>query len=251
VADALVDALGDPAASVRATAVSGLRELADVLRAEQRLAVRLRNAYGSTDTAVRDLVVELLRITDLGTVGDFRAAAEDSDVAVRLQAVRGLVRRDDTEGLGVAAADPAREVRVAAAHGLGTVADPRGVAALRALAGDPDLLVRAAALQATAGIDGPNPLAEVAIGLAGDPAWQVREGAAKALGSADPEVAVPVLLSAAGDAHIDVRRAAVRALARWADRDDVAAALRAADGDADADVRAYARQAMASYATPA
>ena len=62
---------------------------------------------------------------------------------------------------------------------------------------------------------------------------------------------MPVLLIAAGDAHLDVRRAAVRSLARWADRDDVAAALRAADGDPDADVRAYARQALARCVTPA
>ncbi|HEX9999319.1 MAG TPA: fumarate reductase/succinate dehydrogenase flavoprotein subunit [Actinoplanes sp.] len=246
VADALVDALGDPAGPVRAAAVAGLRELADVLPSEERLAGRLRIAYGSTDTAVRDLVVELLRVTDLGAVDDFRAAAEDSEVAVRLQAVRGLVRRDDVTGLSVAAGDPAREVRVAAAHGLGTVADRRGVDALGELTADLDPLVRAAALQATAGIEGTNPLAAAAIGLADDPAWQVREGAAKALATAETGVAVPVLLTAVGDAHLDVRRAAVRSLARWAGRDDVAAALRAADGDPDADVRAYARQARST-----
>lgn len=74
----------------------------------------------------------------------------------------------------------------------------------------------------------------MAVGLSSDPAWQVREGAAKALGSAEPGLAVPVLLAATGDGNIDVRRAAVCSLARWAHRDDVVAALRAADGDPDA-----------------
>jgi HEAT repeat protein len=164
---------------------------------------------------------------------------------VRTKAVRGRVRRDDVDGLGAAAADPAREVRVAVAVGLGTVADPRGAAALRELTSDPDVLVRAAALAATVGVGGA--LSASAAGFADDPAWQVREAAAKALAAADGEVAVPVLLTAAGDDNLDVRRAAVRSLTRWAHRGDVAAALaHAAGGDPDADVRAYARQALSA-----
>ncbi|MEV4641350.1 fumarate reductase/succinate dehydrogenase flavoprotein subunit [Actinoplanes sp. NPDC049548] len=249
VADALVDALADADPSVRAAAASGLRELADVLPAEERLADRLRTAYGSVDPAVRQLVVELLRVTGLGTAADFRAAAEDVEVTVRLQAVRGLVRRDDVDGLAAAATDPAREIRVAAAHGLGTVGDPRGAAALHRLTGDGDVLVRGAALQAAAAVGCPGPLAQVARQALADPAWQVREGAAKALAAAEPEAAVPALLHAAGDENLDVRRAAVRSLAGWAHRNDVAATLRAAGADPDADVRAYARRALAAAVT--
>ena len=56
--------------------------------------------------------------------------------------------------------------------------------------------------------------------------------------------AKPDRLGAARDGNLDVRRAAVRSLAGWADRDDVAGALRAAGDDPDADVRAYARRAL-------
>ncbi|WP_203758847.1 fumarate reductase/succinate dehydrogenase flavoprotein subunit, partial [Actinoplanes octamycinicus] len=129
VADALVTALADADPAVRAAAVAGLRELADVLPAAEDLAQRLRSAYAGTDPAVREVVVELLRVIGLGTAADFRAAAEDVEVAVRLQAIRGLVRRDDVPGLAAAALDPAREVRVAAAHGLGTVGESRAAAA--------------------------------------------------------------------------------------------------------------------------
>ncbi len=277
VADALVDALADPDRSVRSAAAAGLRELADVLPGSEDLAQRLRAAYGSGDPGVRDVVVELLRVIDLGSAADFRAAAEDVDVTVRLQAVRGLVRRDDVPGLAAAALDPAREVRVAAAHGLGTIGLPRDPAddgdlardddapvragalerlagddddlvragALERLAGDDDVLVRAAALAAAAAIGCPGALPSLAIAQLDDPAWQVREGAAKALGAAAPELAVPVLLTAAKDGNLDVRRAAVRSLSAWPERDDVRSALVEAGSDVDADVRAWARRALA------
>ncbi|MEU4619970.1 fumarate reductase/succinate dehydrogenase flavoprotein subunit [Actinoplanes sp. NPDC023801] len=243
-AGALVDALTDHDSSVRAAAAAGLRELADVLPADDSLAARLRTAYGSTDAGVREVVIELLRVIGLGTVEDFRAAAEDVEVAVRLQAVRGLVRRDDVTGLAAAALDPAREVRVAAAHGFGTVSDPAAASALHRLITDDDPLVRAAAWQAAAPIGCPGPLPSLAVAALAEPAWQVREGAAKALAAAPPEVAVPPLLTAAGDPNLDVRRAAIRALAGWPDHPGVATVLHtAATEDPDADVRAWARRA--------
>ncbi|MFI1990458.1 fumarate reductase/succinate dehydrogenase flavoprotein subunit [Actinoplanes sp. NPDC020271] len=258
-ADALVTALADPDRSVRSAAGAGLRELADVLPGSEELAQRLRTAYGSSDPGVRDVVVELLRVIDRGTAADFRAAAEDVDVTVRLQAVRGLIRRDDVPGLAAAALDPAREVRVAAAHGLGTRPSPhestpafhalaakreQRAAALERLAGDEDVLVRAAALTAAASIGSPGSLPSLAIAQLHDPAWQVREGAAKALGAARPELAVPLLLTSAKDTNLDVRRAAVRSLSTWPGRDDVRSALLEAETDVDADVRAWARRAL-------
>ena len=73
--------------------------------------------------------------------------------------------------------------------------------------------------------------------------WQVRSGAATALGAAAPELAVPALAEALSDAFADVRKAAVRALRRHDGRPGVTEALASVAGDADADVRAYARLA--------
>ncbi|HYN95621.1 MAG TPA: HEAT repeat domain-containing protein, partial [Pilimelia sp.] len=121
-----------------------------------------------------------------------------------------------------------------------------GAAVLRRLVDDADLLVRAAALAAAGQLGGAGGLTAAAIGALADPAWQVREGAAKALGAADPEVAVPALTDATRDANLDVRRAAVRSLAGWVHRADVVAVLRSVAADPDADVRAYARRALAA-----
>jgi len=243
-ADALVDALGDTDRTVRAAAVSGLRELADLLPA--MLGDALRGYAGSDDPQVRELVVELLRVTGSGIVHDFTAALADDDIPVRVAAVPGLVRLGAAVALAAGITDPAREVRVAVARGLGTISAPTSAPDLLRLAADPDPLVRAAALTAAAGIGCPGPLAAVAMTGLRDPFWQVREAAATALAGAGATVAVRALLSVTNDDNLDVRRAAVRALTAWADRPDVAQALRAAaERDADADVRAYARRALA------
>lgn len=48
------------------------------------------------------------------------------------------------------------------------------------------------------------------------PAWQVREGAARALSGAAAELAVARLSEALADAYLDVRKVAVLSLTRWA-----------------------------------
>jgi HEAT repeat protein len=78
-----------------------------------------------------------------------------------------------------------------------------------------------------------------------EPAWQVREGAARALAGAAPTVAVPTLSRALVDQHLDVRKAAVLSLTRWSSSEPAAReALGVALEDSDADVRAYARRAL-------
>ena len=60
-----------------------------------------------------------------------------------------------------------------------------------------------------------------------------------------PAVAVPTLSQALTDQHLDVRKAAVLSLTRWATSESAAReALGVALDDGDADVRAYARQAL-------
>jgi HEAT repeat protein len=169
----------------------------------------------------------------------------DADHRVRIEAVRALVSVDDADGVAAAAGDDNREVRIAVANGLATLR--AGVDAVRGLVGDRDPLVRAAALAALGSVGcGEDDMADVQRALTA-PAWQIREGAARALAGAVPAVAVPTLARLLTDQHLDVRKAAVLTLTRWASDEPAAReALELALEDGDADVRAYARNALAA-----
>jgi len=191
---------------------------------------------------VRAVALDLMRALHLGDETLFASALADPAVAVRIEAVRGLVSLDAAATLAEAASDPAREVRVAVSTGLGTIGDPRSTDAVAGLAVDPDPLVRAAALTAAAELGTGGDLARLAVEAFGDLAWQVRRGAATALGALDSPS--PALLDAVFDQHANVRRAAVQALGKWAGDPEVAARLRTRRTDTDADVRAYTRMAL-------
>jgi succinate dehydrogenase/fumarate reductase flavoprotein subunit/HEAT repeat protein len=276
---ALAAAAGDENGAVRHAAVAGLRELVEVLPAgDALLLAALHGRLGSPDPAVRAGLLDVLTELRAGDPAPFAAALADPDHRVRLRAVRGLTATGQAGRLADAAADTSREVRIAIAEALATVGDGlAAVGALTALAADPDPLVRAAAFKAAAPLGCPPPLdalataaltattlaedsataagaaeladaADADTGPAAEP-WEVRAGAAQALGAASPEVAVAALTDAAADPHADVRKAAVIALAGFRDRPDLTAALQAAvsaaietaTADTDADVRAYAR----------
>ncbi|MBE3012034.1 fumarate reductase/succinate dehydrogenase flavoprotein subunit [Microbispora sp. NEAU-D428] len=269
---ALTRALADPHGTVRRAAATGLRELVEVLPATAEFGASLRAVAGyagaggaeaaadgagagadgaggaAGDPLVRAAVLDVLRALRLGDAALFEAALADADTRVRIEAVRGLVALDDAERVALAAGDRDREVRVWAARGLGVIGLPGGVPAVARLAADPDPLVRAAALEAFAGLgqalhQQPG-FAETAVRALADPAWQARVGAARGLAAADPALAVEPLVAALADPHLDVRKAAVLSLSGWAARPEVAAALHGALGDSDADVRAYARRAL-------
>ncbi|MEU8176576.1 fumarate reductase/succinate dehydrogenase flavoprotein subunit [Microbispora hainanensis] len=253
---ALTQALADPHGTVRRAAATGLRELVEVLPATAEFGASLRALSGHTgegqdgavDPVVRAAVLDVLRALRLGDAALFEAALAAADTRVRIEAVRGLVALDDAERVALAADDRDREVRVWAARGLGVIGLPDGVPAVARLAADPDPLVRAAALEAFAGLGqalrGEPGLAETAVRALADPAWQVRVGAARGLAAAQPDQVVGPLVAALADPHLDVRKAAVLSLSGWAARPEVAAALHTALGDSDADVRAYARRAL-------
>jgi HEAT repeat protein len=79
------------------------------------------------------------------------------------------------------------------------------------------------------------------------PAWQVRQGAVRALSGVVAELCAPAisgLARAVADAHLDVRKAAVLSLTRWAGEPAARDALSIALKDSDADVRAYARRTL-------
>ncbi|MFC5753989.1 fumarate reductase/succinate dehydrogenase flavoprotein subunit [Actinomadura rugatobispora] len=248
VGGALAGALADGHGSVRHAAATALRELVEVLPATPELREELLPALDSPDAQVRAAVLDVLRALRLGASALYAAALDDGDHRVRLQAVRGLVAHDAAAEVARAAADASREVRVAAAHGLGTIGDPDSAGPLGGLVEDADPLVRAAALEALAGVGCPPPLDGVAVAALADPAWQVRTGAARGLAAAAGDAAAGPLIKALDDPHLDVRKAAVIALAGRAGTPEVAVALGRACEDSDADVRAYARRALADTA---
>ncbi|MFF7977703.1 fumarate reductase/succinate dehydrogenase flavoprotein subunit [Streptomyces sp. NPDC007901] len=250
---ALAGALADADAGVRSAAASSLRELVETLPPEPALRDALAAALAVADPVVRAAALDVLRALRLGDPGLFAASLSDVDPAVRIEAVRALVSVDAAAALARAVADPSREVRVMVAKALGTVGSAGSgaaperdgvVDALTTLTGDVDVLVRGAAYEALAGVGCPPPLAEAAVAASADPAWQVRVGAARALGAAGAAVAVPALAKVLADPNADVRKAAVLALTRHAGVEEARAALATATADSDADVRAYAARGL-------
>ena len=235
----LLGALHDDDATVRRVAADGVRELVEVLP-DPRAA---RQYLASPDPVVRSVSVYLLAARRVGDADVFRHALGDVDHRVRIEAVRALVSIDDADGAAAAIGDRNREVRIAVANGLGTLGAGHG--AISELVADNDPLVRAAALAALGQLgchEADFAAVEQALRA---PAWQVREGAARALSGSAAEHAVPRLLQALVDEHLDVRKAAVLSLSRWAVADGAARdALSVALKDDDADVRAYARRAL-------
>ena len=236
----LVAALADPNAEVRQVSADGIRELVEVLPDPEAV----RPHVDSADPTVRGAAVYVLSSRRVGDPAQYRRLLADPDHRVRIEAVRALVSVDDTDGVAAADSDANREVRIAVANGLGTLR--AGGATVRLLIDDPDPLVRAAALTAIGAIgwvDADGTTVERALGAS---AWQIRQGAARAMaGAPSPSAAVPPLSRALSDPHLDVRKAAVLSLTRWAGSETSAReALAGALDDGDADVRAYARRAL-------
>lgn len=245
-ATVLVEALHDREPTVRRAAAAALRESQELLPNDDALRHGLAKATLVNDAFVREVVFDILRALRLGSPEVFTQGLCDQATAVRVEAVRGLVSLNQAAVVSEARSDPEREVRVAVAHGLGTIGDPSTVATLSRLATDGEPLVRASALEAAAGLGCPSPLEDLAVAALADASWEVRKSAAVALGASAPDVAIRPLLEAIADLHIDVRKAAVRSLARWAGQPTVSAALCRALDDPDADVRGYARHGLAT-----
>ncbi|MDX2756875.1 HEAT repeat domain-containing protein, partial [Streptomyces scabiei] len=120
---ALAGALRDGAAEVRAAAAASLRELVETLPPEPALRDGLAAALAEPDPVVRAVALDVLRALSLGDTALYAASLTDSDIAVRIEAVRALVSVDAAAELaGAATTDPSREVRVTIAKALATVA---------------------------------------------------------------------------------------------------------------------------------
>jgi succinate dehydrogenase/fumarate reductase flavoprotein subunit/HEAT repeat protein len=243
-APALLAALSDAHVEVRRVAADGVRELVEVLPEPGAIEAVL----DSEDAIVRSVAVYVLSARRAGEAGQYRHALTDRDHRVRIEAVRALVSVDDAAGVAAARTDANREVRIAVANGLGTLGAGAGAAAVRTLIDDLDPLVRAAALAAMGSVEWGDEDGQTVERALDASAWQIRQGAARALaGAPSPSAAVPPLSRALVDPHLDVRKAAVLSLTRWAASEATARdALTGALEDGDADVRAYARQALAT-----
>ncbi|MFH8484085.1 fumarate reductase/succinate dehydrogenase flavoprotein subunit [Streptomyces longisporoflavus] len=236
---ALAETLADPDPGVRAAAAASLLELVEVLPPGGDLSRGLHAALAHKDALIRATALDVLRALRLGGEAAYARALTDPAIEVRIASVRALVSVGALDAVARAGADPAREVRVTVARGLDR---PE---ALAPLLHDTDVLVRAAALTALATAGCPAPYDETALDALAAPSWQVRAGAAAALGAAAPARAVPALAKALGDTNADVRKAAVLALLEHATSEEARAALATAVLDPDADVRAYAARAAA------
>lgn len=239
--DALLNALGDSDSSVRRTAADGVRELVEVLDNP----VAIRDHVDAPDPLVRSTALYVASARRVGDSAAYVASLRDPDHRVRIEAVRALVSVDDAVSIGTAAHDDNREVRIAVANGLAKLS--AGGQTVRALVGDGDPLVRAAALTALGALGVDAQILDAVEEALRAPAWQIRQGAVRALAGASSAHAVPPLARALSDAHLDVRKSAVLSLSQWVSTEPaVREALTGALQDGDADVRAYARQALAA-----
>ncbi|NGX07727.1 fumarate reductase/succinate dehydrogenase flavoprotein subunit [Mycobacteroides franklinii] len=238
---ALLNALGDSDSSVRRTAADGVRELVEVLDNP----VAIRDHVDAPDPLVRSTALYVASARRVGDSAAYVASLRDPDHRVRIEAVRALVSVDDAVSIGTAAHDDNREVRIAVANGLAKLS--AGGQTVRALVGDGDPLVRAAALTALGALGVDEQILDAVEEALRAPAWQIRQGAVRALAGASSAHAVPPLARALSDAHLDVRKSAVLSLSQWVSTEPaVREALTGALHDGDADVRAYARQALAA-----
>ncbi|MFC4943806.1 HEAT repeat domain-containing protein [Pseudonocardia sp. GCM10023141] len=239
-------ALTDEDRAVRVAATKLVRELSEVLVPGPEFDAALRRATGHRDAVVRIEAIDALWRHRLTTVEELRGLLADPDVAVRCEVVLGFVSLDALDALDRAGHDPEPAVRLAVTRGLGSVGDPRGAALLIRLAGDPEFLVRAAALSAMAHTGCSEDAALIATTALSDEAWEVRQGGANALSAAAPdERGTAALAEALADPNLDVRKAAVKALGAWLpSRPAIRPALEAALSDVDADVRAHARMSL-------
>lgn len=240
----LAHALGDSDAGVRRAAIAGLEETRQWFEQDSAVLDTLEGPARSPDPAVKAAVVRLCRLQGWKDRDWFAERMSEVDVAVRKEAVRGLVALNAVSSLHAVLSDPSPEVRRLAAESISRVRSAGASALALAFVRDPEHLVRAKALESLGSLGCPPEAVDIVLALAGEESWQVRRGVAVALGASAEPVGLMGLCALSTDCNLDVRKAAVRSLARWASEPPAIAAAVAALDDVDADVRAYARMAL-------
>ncbi|MCW2912058.1 MAG: repeat protein [Actinomycetia bacterium] len=243
--DAFAWALADADDRVRRTAADALRVLPEIYIGGDGVNALLLAAARGRDAQVRETAAEMLRLLTEGAKELYAQGLHDGEPHLRVQAILGLVALKAVTEVGEGADDPAREIRVAVAEGLGGLGTQVGITALEQLITDHDPVVRMAALEAAAELGVPEALSGRVVTAVAHVSWQVRRRAAMALGAASPDISINPLIRALNDRIVDVRRAAVQSLERWADRPEVTQALTEALSDPDPGVRTQVRWALA------
>ena len=153
--------------------------------------------------------------------------------------------------LFVALRDSIPDVRVSAAHALGSLNDPRAVEALlQALRSDPDAGVRKMAAWALGEIESPAAVGGLSQAVRSDSSAEVRASAAWALGEIESAEAVEALGAALRDSSVEVRRNAVWALGQIESAKAVEWLIPALQ-DADVEIRRKATWALGEIENPA
>ncbi|MFC0041251.1 HEAT repeat domain-containing protein [Actinomadura rayongensis] len=248
--DALAWALSDDDPEVRRLAARLLHGLPELFLGEEGVAALHLAAGRGLDAQTRESASMLLGRLVGAALELYAQGLADDEVQIRVQAVLGLVALRAVAETAQAADDPSRDVRVAVVDGLARLAEPAAagvpLSTLAHLLDDHDAVVRMAALDAAAALGVPEPLDARVVAALGHGSWQVRRRAALALGSADPDTAVPALVRALRDTIVDVRRAAVQSLEQWAGEvPSAVTALTETLNDPDPGVRTQARWALA------
>jgi HEAT repeat protein len=245
--DSLAWLLADPDEGVRAAAAAALRDLPEIYLGEDGVQALRLAAAQSGDEKVRETASYMLALLTSSAREQYAQGLHDGEPHLRIQAILGLIALRAVADVSEGADDPSRDVRVAVAEGLGRLGAPaEALAALDQLLADHDPVVRMAALDSAALLGLPEPLAGRAVTAIAHSSWQVRKRAVVALATGDPDVAVDPLVHALRDRIVDVRRAAVQSLERWASTHPQAVtALTEALNDPDPGVRTQARWALA------
>ena len=178
-----------------------------------------------------------------GAVGALIDALVDANAAVRLAAVSSLGSLGDPRAIAALSKalkeDTDARVREAAAHALGEIDDVRAVPALmEALGRERAPNVREKIIHALGEIDDPSAISGIA-GATKDANVAVRRAVAWALGELDDPAAIPALISMVGDDDVEVRRHVADALGEFETSSAVEPLITLAK-DSDAEVRSNA-----------
>jgi len=212
----LVARLGDPSWRVRKAAVERLAASPEPRLACDSLLAALADGE---NPGRRNAALEALIRFGRAAVGALLAASASADADVRKQAVDALAGIADPASaarLSELLADPDANVRGAAADALGAIGRPESAALLlRAVAEDPERLVRLSALRALARMEQPVTAAE--LGAAFEDSL-LRPAALALLGWSDDAAAASLLLKAFATGPRSASESAMQALLRLAGR---------------------------------